>query len=850
MAESIEIRVGGTFSLDEPGAIYQIEKGRVSLFAIKKEHFFIASFEESEILFGLPHREGLYFALYGEEPTVLRKLPRSAIQDNQIESWIKKIEHPITPLNLDWREDLETFHASYFDALLQKLLEREKQSLERAKKKKREKEEILSEIELKMSSLLEFKKFQLPPSETEEDLFHAFYVIASQMGMTPKKPKRKLPSDQVSDHLEMYCKINRMRKRPVRLTKRDLEESSTHFLAFLKDTSEPVALIHKKQGHYEAITKKTTTKVDSLEPYSQNAYVFYETMPKKIYQGSLILKDYLSRRKKELLPLLYFGVLGSLFSLALPIATYLFFSEAIPNADLSHITQIVIGLILAGVCASSFFFFQSLIIARIEGMAENELELGIWDRLIKLPVHFFRQFSSGDLSFRVMSMERIRLVFTNEAAKALLSGIFSIGYLIVMAIFSIELTLVTLAFTLATLVFVWLICKKLVRLQRDILEISSKLNGFLVQIIRGIAKLRLARAETYAFAVWARQFIKNKRIEIQAQNHRNTILNLSSTFPFILYGALFSYVFLLEKMDEISIAQFLAFNTAFLAFTYAFLDVIRTLTEVVKVGPLWERTEPILKEDEEIPEENLFVEKLSGNFRLDGVSFRYDHDSPLILDRLNLKAKPGQSIAIVGPSGSGKSTIVRLLLGFETPQRGAVYYDARDLTLLDTQEVRRNIGVVMQSEGLISGTLFENLVRGSFFPKEAIDRALALSCFEQDMAAFPMGLHTYIPMNGETLSGGQKQRLLLARALLPEPNILIFDEATSALDNNTQDIISKNIDALDITRVIIAHRLSTIKGVDHVYVLDKGKLVQEGPYETLATKPGLFSTMLERQKLF
>jgi ATP-binding cassette subfamily C protein len=850
MAKQIELSMNEGYPLLEQGAAYIIEKGSVNLYAIKKRRFFLGHFKAGEALFALPSTDTLTFSLYAEEPSLLRKAQTNEISAHQIEEWVKKINETVGYSLQGPEEELATIHSEYIHILEHQLVASEKDALGRIEKKKAEKEQLLTDLELKMSSLLT-TAHPSPPPQLNELLFQAFYLVAKAMGLDPQQPKEEIPSDEVSDHLEIYCKINRMRKRQVRLTRGIFQESSTHFLAFSKESGEPIALIKKRPGRYVAVDLKREERknVDSIEPFSPIAYVFYETLPKALYKGSSIIKDYLSKRKKEFLPLLTYGVLGSLLSLALPFATYLFFKEAIPKADLSQITQIVVGLVLAGTCASSFFFFQSLIIARIEGMAGNEIELGIWDRLIKLPVHFFQKFSSGDLSYRVMSVEKIRQVFTNEAARALLSGIFSIGYLIVMAIFSAQLALVAFCITAVASLFVWISCRNLVRLERAILAYSSRLNGFLVQIIRGIAKLRLAKAETYAFSVWGTLFIKNKRLQIKAQNHRNTILTLNSIYPFVTYGALFGYVFLLQKQGAISIAEFLAFNTAFLAFTYAFFDVTRTLMQVTSIKPLWERTEPILSSKEEISEKKLYVEKLSGDLHLDGISFRYEENSPVILQDLSLSAKPGESIAIVGPSGSGKSTIVRLLLGFEKPESGAIYYGNQDLDHLDLHDVRRNLGVVMQSEGMIAGTLFENLVRGSFYSKEAIERAIKLSCFDQELAAFPMGLHTYIPMNGETLSGGQKQRLLLARALLPEPKILIFDEATSALDSHTQEIVSKNIDALNITRVIIAHRLSTIKSVDKVYVLDKGKLVQEGSYEMLSQQPGLFSSMLERQKL-
>ncbi len=206
-------------------------------------------------------------------------------------------------------------------------------------------------------------------------------------------------------------------------------------------------------------------------------------------------------------------------------------------------------------------------------------------------------------------------------------------------------------------------------------------------------------------------------------------------------------------------------------------------------------------------------------------------------------------IGIVGPSGSGKSTLIRMILGFETPRSGAVYFNGKDLSHLNLSEVRKQMGVVLQEGGIIAGTLYQNIVAGGQYTEEEIDRAITLASFKKDLQNFPMGLHTVVPMNGETLSGGQKQRLLITRALLPNPKILLLDEATSALDNNSQEEITQNIDQLNISRIVIAHRLSTIKNADRIYVLEKGKVTQTGSFKSLSNELGLFAEMLKRQKL-
>ncbi|NEO46610.1 MAG: ATP-binding cassette domain-containing protein, partial [Moorea sp. SIO4A3] len=222
-------------------------------------------------------------------------------------------------------------------------------------------------------------------------------------------------------------------------------------------------------------------------------------------------------------------------------------------------------------------------------------------------------------------------------------------------------------------------------------------------------------------------------------------------------------------------------------------------------------------------------------------------DSPLILENITIQANPGEFIALVGPSGSGKSTIIRLLLGFETSENGTIYYDGQDLSGLDISAVRRQLGVVLQNGRINSASIFDNIASGALVTMDEAWEAAKMAGFADDIEAMPMGMHTVISEGGSNLSGGQRQRLLIARALVLKPRLLIFDEATSALDNRTQSIVSQSIDELRVTRIVIAHRLSTIRNADRIYVLEAGRVVQQGTFEELLNQEGLFANLMARQ---
>ena len=242
--------------------------------------------------------------------------------------------------------------------------------------------------------------------------------------------------------------------------------------------------------------------------------------------------------------------------------------------------------------------------------------------------------------------------------------------------------------------------------------------------------------------------------------------------------------------------------------------------------------------------------KLNGGIELNNVSFRYSDDMPNVIDNLSLKIRPGQYVAIVGKTGCGKSTLMRILLGFEKPQKGAVYYDGKDIAGMDLKSLRRHIGVVMQNSGLFQGDIYSNIVISA--PMLTLDdawEAAEMAGMADDIRNMPMGMNTIISEGQGGISGGQRQRLMIARAIAPKPKILMFDEATSALDNITQKTVSDSLDSLKCTRIVIAHRLSTIRHCDRIIVLKDGGIAEDGTYDELIAKKGYFSELVERQRV-
>jgi ABC-type bacteriocin/lantibiotic exporter with double-glycine peptidase domain len=363
-----------------------------------------------------------------------------------------------------------------------------------------------------------------------------------------------------------------------------------------------------------------------------------------------------------------------------------------------------------------------------------------------------------------------------------------------------------------------------------------------------VSKLRVAAAEERAFARWAREYAQLLKLELRQGRIQDTVrvinIGVSTLSAILLFAAAAS---LIEAGSSLTTGLFLAFNAAYGTFIGAIASLSNTATEILAVSILRERVRPILEAAPEIHERKADPGRLRGRIVLDHVVFQYHPQGPIILDEVSLRIEPGQFIALVGPSGSGKSTLFRLLLSFESPRSGTIYYDGQDLSGLDVHAVRRQMGVVLQNGRINAGSLFDNIVCGAQASLNDAWEAARAAGFADEIAAMPMGMHTVVSEGGTNLSGGQRQRLLLTRALVHRPSILLLDEATSALDNKTQAIVMDSLKRLRVTRVVIAHRLSTVRGADRIYVVDGGRIVESGVFDELVAQNGLFARMMTRQ---
>ena len=540
------------------------------------------------------------------------------------------------------------------------------------------------------------------------------------------------------------------------------------------------------------------------------------------------------------------GGSGGVLALVVPLLTAQIFGSVIPLADRGQLVQLTVALIVTALAGIVFQAIRSLAILRLGGKMDGSLQAAVWDRLLRLPVSFFRRFSVGDLASRSLGIDLIREIFTGDVATSLLTAVFSLFSFALLFYYSWRLALLAAGMMLVLTAVTAPLTSLQLHHQRHLFALQGRLSSLLFELINGVLKLRVAGAERRAYALWAASFAQQRQQTVKARRAANAQQAVNSTFLVLTSLGIFAMVGF-SAAKEMPIGDFLAFNAAFGQFLMAALSTLGPLSSVLTLVPIYERLAPILETRPEVDVAKSEPGPLSGTLEFSHVSFRYQEDGPLILDDVSFRADPGEFIALVGPSGSGKSTCLRLILGFEQPERGSIYFDGQDLAKLSILAVRRQIGVVLQSGRLMVGDIYTNIVGSSGLSLEDAWEAARMVGLDQDVKKMPMGMHTVVSEGAGTFSGGQKQRLLIARAMVRRPTIILFDEATSALDNRTQEIVSSSLHRLKATRVVIAHRLSTIINADRIYVIHNGKVVESGNYEALARGRGLFSELARRQ---
>jgi NHLM bacteriocin system ABC transporter ATP-binding protein len=682
---------------------------------------------------------------------------------------------------------------------------------------------------------------------SDADTFAACRLVAAAAGIEVTTPSG--PGDERIGAIERFALASGFRVREVGLAGRWWRQDCGPLVGH-RAGGAPVALLWRR-GRYEAVDPATGAvarlgRADA-DRFAPQAVMFYRPLPQRALPLRALVRFSLRGTGADLRNL----TIGSLVAVGLgalvPVATGQVLGSYVPHGEKGLIVQAALAVGAAALVSAAFMLLQNLAMLRMEGRIEATLQPAVWDRLLRLPTRFFAGRSTGELASAAMGVSAIRRVVSGIAPVAVQSGTVAVVNLVVLLCCSVPLALAALGM-LAVVGGVFLATGLWqLRWQRRLVELGNRLNNQAFQTLRGLPKLRVAAAESFAYAAWAGEFARSRELQRRVGRIRNltTVLNavylpLSTLVVFMLMAG--------PARGSMSAGTFLTFSTAATMMLTSVTQLTGALVSAVGVLPMFEQIKPVLDEAPEVPDGAVQPGTLSGAIEARGLSFRYSADGPLVLDDVSFQVRPGEFVAVVGASGCGKSTLLRLLIGFDRPLSGSVAYDGQDLAALDQAAVRRQCGVVLQNAQPFTGSILECVRGAGSYSQEEVARAVAMAGLAEDVKAMPMGLHTVIADGGGAVSGGQRQRLMIAAALIRRPRVLFLDEATSALDNRTQGQVIDSTRAMRATRIVIAHRLSTVLDADRVLVMSGGRIVQQGPpAELLADTAGLFHSLVHRQ---
>lgn len=664
---------------------------------------------------------------------------------------------------------------------------------------------------------------------------------------------REVPENisDMNEQLEYLMRPYGIMRRTVKLEDGWYRDAVGAMLGVLADSGRVVALIPTGLSGYSYFDwetgKRRRINRKNQHLFDEEAIAFYKPFPlKKLSLSSLAAYIARTLSISDYVMIALATLALSLIGLISPAITRLLFDRVLLSGNVRLLLAIAFFSVSVSVSTLLISAVKNMVTARIETKLNISVEAATMMRVMSLPADFFKKYSSGELSNRASQVGVLCKMLASTVLSTGLTSLFSLIYISQVFAYAPALVVPSLIITLATVVFSVVSSLVQMKLSTRQMELSGKESGMTYSLITGIQKIKLAGAEKRAFARWGNLYAQSAKLDYNppAFIKLNSVISLAISLvgTIVMYG--------MAVKSGISVADYYAFTTAYGMVSGAFGALAGIALNVAQIKPILTMVKPFFDTVPEVSDGKEVLTRLSGGIEMNNVSFRYTENMPLIIDNMSLKIRPGQYVAIVGKTGCGKSTLMRLLLGFEHPQKGAVYYDGKDLERIDLRSLRRRIGVVMQNGKLFQGDIYSNIVISApWLTQDDAWEAAELAGIAEDIRRMPMGMNTIISEGTGGISGGQRQRLMIARAIAPKPKILMFDEATSALDNLTQKKVSQSLDALKCTRIVIAHRLSTIKQCDRIIVLDKGKIIEDGKYDELIEKNGFFAELVARQRL-
>lgn len=755
-------------------------------------------------------------------------------------------------LGADQWSTIDRFHAIAMDTIAERIAAARDDEFQRLAERATWTAAQTVRVGKELSSVLATHRDPAMRAEGSDALLEACHVVAKAIGARIVSPPNRGPAQQgMADAVEI-ARASQLRSRRVLLRTHWWKRDVGALIAWHDETRQPVAIVPISPRRHLMVEpgKSSGRRVDAdlAAQLAPEAVMLYAPPPPFI--GSSNLVGFCLRLGYRDVSRIFASVLAiAVLGLVAPLITEVLINSVIPRTEYDQLIFCAAALAMVAVGTVAFKAVQSIGALRLEGTLDRSLQAGIIDRLLRLPVSFFRRYTAGDLADRALGIQSIRRLATGHAIRGMLACVVALVSFALMFYLNWRLALIATALTLLRGTVIVLTSAARLGREHLHLELDGRVQGLVLQLLTGVGKLRVAAAAERALAVWARRFADQKRQFVSSQRWANVLSVFEAGFPTIATLAIFAGAAHAVDRHVFDTGQFLAFFAAFGQSLAAVGELATAVGEALIAIPRFHRLQPLTTEPTEFAEHRNPPGELTGALDLGQVTFRYAADGPPILNKLTLRVKKGEFVAVVGPSGSGKSTLFRVLLGFEEPESGTVLFDGKAIDNLDIAAIRRQIGVVLQNGKLASGSLYENICGSVQLPMERAWDAAKLAGLEADIEAMPMGMHTMVAEGMNTLSGGQRQRVLIARALAHHPRILLFDEATSALDNITQAIVSTSLEKLNVTRIVIAQRLSTVKSADRIIVLAAGEIIQSGSFDELVSQPGMFADFAQRQLL-
>ena len=619
----------------------------------------------------------------------------------------------------------------------------------------------------------------------------------------------------------------------------------------LKDSGAVITVVRNGAGVYVYRDPKTGKNVTVHKAEEQKigneAYCFYRPLPLR----SLTLKDLIrymtdSVDTWDIASFIIASLMVTLVGMILPKLNHILMGEVVTYGSMQLLGAVMSFMLFAMISSFMLSIIKQFVQSRIRTKLSVNVQAAAMMRVLSLPAAFFKSYSSGELSQYLAYVNSLCTTLVDSIFSTAITGIFSLVYLT--QIFSYAKSLVIPSLVVSVLTLALSIAGNMAQSQinKELMELSAQERGLTYALMGGVEKIRLSGAENRVFTKWLDLYTRgadlkfNPPVIVKFQKVFNAAITLTGTIV----------MYFIAVKTRVSVADYYAFNTAYAYVSGALNAITSVAIAAATVKPSLELIRPLMEAEPEKHVGRESVATITGNIELSHVTFRYEKEGRKIIDDLSLKIPARQYVAIVGKTGCGKSTLLRLLLGFEKPESGAIFYDRKDIQTLDLGSLRKLIGTVLQEGELFSGSIFENITISApnLTLQEAWDAA-EIAGIADDIRAMPMGMSTVLQEGGGGISGGQKQRIMIARAVAPKPKLLLLDEATSALDNITQKQVSDALDRMRCTRIVIAHRLSTIRHCDRILVMDGGKIVEDGKYEQLIEKGGVFAELVERQRL-